>query len=171
MSRPQCCRQVTEAPRCAVFRPVGAQMGCTDEVILTIDEFEAIRLADLEGMYQEEAASWMRVSRQTFGRIVKSGREKVARALIEGRALRIQGGRVEMMSGNRSFACGSCHCEWDEPQDAGRPEKCPKCESTSVHRCRGHHAPASATAGCGCGCGDHSGHGHARHAQVCCCNG
>ena len=170
MPRPKCCRQVTEAPRCALFKPTGAHAGCTEEVVLTVDEFEAIRLADLECMYQEEAAGCMRVSRQTFGRIVKSGREKVARALIEGKSLRIEGGRVEMTSGNRSFACSSCQCEWEEPQDAGRPEKCPQCESTSLHRCRGHHATASSGGGCGCGCGDDGGHGHAHQAKACCCS-
>lgn len=60
------------------------------EVILDADELEAIRLADLEGMYQEDAATAMGVSRQTFGRIVSSARKKVAEGLVHGKALRIE---------------------------------------------------------------------------------
>jgi len=63
-------------------------------VVLGLDEFEAIRLADLEGLYQEQAAEKLHVSRQTFGRIIESARKKVAQALIEGRPLQIEGGPV-----------------------------------------------------------------------------
>ena len=63
-----------------------------EEVVLTIDEFEAVRLADLEGLYQEQAAEKMNVSRQTFGRIIESARKKVAEALVQGKALKIGGG-------------------------------------------------------------------------------
>ena len=55
---------------------------------------EAIRLADLEGMYQEHAAENMGISRQTFGRIIESAHKKVAEALIKGKALRIEGGKA-----------------------------------------------------------------------------
>ena len=65
--------------------------------MLGIDELEALRLADLEGLYQEDAARQMNVSRQTFGRIVAAARKKVAEALVRGRSLRIEGGEVEMV--------------------------------------------------------------------------
>ena len=61
-----------------------------------MDELEALRLADLESLYQEQAAGRMKVSRQTFGRIVESARRKVAEALVEGKALRIDGGAYEV---------------------------------------------------------------------------
>jgi predicted DNA-binding protein (UPF0251 family) len=76
-----------------------------DEVMLGVDEFEAIRLADLEGLYQEVAAERMGVSRQTFGRIVAAGRAKVAEALVKGKALRIEGGVVTACGVNTS-GCG-----------------------------------------------------------------
>ncbi len=60
------------------------------EVAVTIDELEAIRLADLDGLYHEEAAKKMHISRQTFGRILQSARKKVAESLIKGKALRIE---------------------------------------------------------------------------------
>ena len=71
------------------------------EIILALDDFEALRLADFEGLYQEQAAERMRISRQTFGRIVEAARQKVAQALIEGKTLSIEGGSVEM----RTFKC------------------------------------------------------------------
>ncbi len=98
-----------------------------------MDEFEAIRLADLEGLYQEQAAERMNVSRQTFGRIVESARRKVAQVLSEGLALRIEGGEVEL-SEKRTFKCDGCQGIWNEPLGTGRPEKCPECEGKSFHR-------------------------------------
>ena len=63
-----------------------------EEVRLSADELEALRLGDLEGLYHEEAAGKMGVSRQTFGRIIEGARRKVAGALVDGKALRIEGG-------------------------------------------------------------------------------
>jgi len=67
-----------------------------EQVELTVDEFEAIRLADMEGLYQEAAAQRMNVSRQTFGRILEAAHKKVADALVNGKALSIAGGSVEI---------------------------------------------------------------------------
>jgi predicted DNA-binding protein (UPF0251 family) len=77
-----------------VFKPVGVPMTALDEVILTLDEFEAVRLADLGRLYQEQAADQMNVSRPTFSRILETAHRKVADALVHGKALRIQGGPV-----------------------------------------------------------------------------
>lgn len=63
---------------------------------MSLDEFEAVRLADLDGHHHEEAAARMNVSRATFGRILDSARQKTADALVHGKALRIEGGRVEV---------------------------------------------------------------------------
>jgi predicted DNA-binding protein (UPF0251 family) len=67
-----------------------------DEVILTKDEWEAVRLADLEGLYQESAAEMMKISRPTFGRIIESAHRKIADALVNGKALKIEGGNVDV---------------------------------------------------------------------------
>lgn len=74
---------------------------------LTLDEFEAIRLTDREGLYQEQAAERMGVSRATFGRIVEAARRKIAEVLVEGKALRIEGGPVHAMQGG-PFRCKRC---------------------------------------------------------------
>jgi predicted DNA-binding protein (UPF0251 family) len=65
-------------------------MHCLDEVRLSLDEFEAVRLADHAGLYQEKAARRMKISRQTFGNIVRAARGKIAGALVNGRALRVE---------------------------------------------------------------------------------
>jgi predicted DNA-binding protein (UPF0251 family) len=62
-----------------------------EETELSLDEFESLRLADLEGLYQEDAARRMKISRQTFANIVHEARRKIADALVNGKALKISG--------------------------------------------------------------------------------
>jgi predicted DNA-binding protein (UPF0251 family)/predicted Fe-Mo cluster-binding NifX family protein len=76
------------------MKPAGISVRLLEEVILGFDEAEALRLADYEGLYQEAAARSMGVSRQTFGRIVEAARRKVADAILNGKALRIEGGEI-----------------------------------------------------------------------------
>jgi uncharacterized protein len=83
-----------------VFKPIGIPVRLLDEVVMTLDEFEAIRLADLDGLYQESAAAQMGVSRPTFSRIAAEAHRKVADAIVHGKALRIEGGPVHV-AGNR----------------------------------------------------------------------
>lgn len=128
MSRPQCCRRIGQEPPCTVFKPAGIPARFLEEVVLTLDECEALRLADLNGLYHEAAAASMHVSRQTFGRIVDSARQKTAQALILGKALRIEGGTIEM-SEARGFRCGDCQHTWEVPFGGGKPEECPHCGS------------------------------------------
>lgn len=94
MPRPHCLRRVGCAPATTWFKPAGVPLRELDEVTLALDELEALRLADLEGLYQEAGAERMNVSRATFGRIVEAARRKVAEALVHGKALRIEGGPV-----------------------------------------------------------------------------
>ena len=133
MARPKCCRRVAGPPCCGLFKPAGIPASSLEEVILTIDELEAIRLADLRGLYQEQAAEQMNVSRQTFGRIIESAHRKVAETLVESKALRIEGGEIEM-SESRTFRCYDCGHQWGLPFGAGRPQGCPGCRSLNIHR-------------------------------------
>jgi predicted DNA-binding protein (UPF0251 family) len=133
MPRPQRCRMVAGPPGCRLFKPAGIPATGREDVVLTEDELEAIRLADLEGLYQELAAERMDVSRATFGRIVASARKKVAEALVEGKALRIEGGAIEMAQ-MRSFTCYQCQHAWQIPYGTGRPQACPQCGSRNFHR-------------------------------------
>ena len=133
MPRPTCCRRVGQMPRCGLFKPAGVPCSSLEEIVLTVDEMEAMRLADLEGMYQEQAAQQMNISRQTFGRVIESARRKVAQALCQGQALRIEGGTVEVVT-MRKFQCYACQHVWELPFGTGRPQECPKCASANIHR-------------------------------------
>jgi uncharacterized protein len=96
MVRPCKCRKIGIAPNAVYFKPRGIPLCSLEEVCLTLDEIEAMRLADISGLYQEEAAQQMNISRQTFGNIINSAHKKVADALINGKALQIKGGIVEL---------------------------------------------------------------------------
>jgi len=133
MARPRNCRRVDSLPESTYFKPRGIPLTMLEEVVLTVDEFEAIRLADLESLYQEEAAEKMNVSRQTFGRIIESAHRKVADALVKGKALKIEGGEFEMAA-MRKFKCSDCQHAWDLSYGTGRPENCPSCKSGNIHR-------------------------------------
>jgi len=131
MPRPCCCRRVAGMPRCVLFKPCGVPAASLQEVTLQVDELEAICLTDFRGLYQAKAAAAMGVSRQTLGRIVESARRKVAEALTQGKALRIEGGKVSTAVA-RTIRCRDCRHEWPLRAGAVPPCKCPKCESRNV---------------------------------------
>jgi predicted DNA-binding protein (UPF0251 family) len=133
MARPLCPRRVDALPRSTYFKPRGVPVKELEQTVLSVDELEALRLADLEGLYHEEAAARMNVSRATFGRIVETARRKVAEVLVRGRALKIEGGVVERPA-LRHFACASCRHQWSEPFGTGRPGGCPRCAGNDFQR-------------------------------------
>ena len=90
MPRPKKYRCVKCKPDATYFKPRGIPMTELEEVALSMDEIEAISLADHEGLYHEDAALRMKISRQTFGRILNEAHKKVAECLIKGKALRIE---------------------------------------------------------------------------------
>jgi predicted DNA-binding protein (UPF0251 family) len=108
------------------FQPEGEKSSLFAEVLLNLDEYEAIRLADLEGLYQAQAASRMNISRQTFGRIIEAAHRKVADVLVNGKVLRIEGGSVSMRA-EKPVRCSSC-------RRALTPE-CGKCSERSCPHC------------------------------------
>ena len=96
MPRPCSLRHIDVNPAAIYFKPAGIPVHMLAEVVLRLDELESLRLADLDGLYQEQAAKKMKISRPTFARIVEEARRKVADALIHGKALRLEGGTVVM---------------------------------------------------------------------------
>lgn len=99
MSRPRCLRWVGCVPGVTYFKPAGIPLRVLEEVVVTLDEVESLRLADFEGLYQEEAAERMKISRPTFSRLIESAHKKVAEALVNGKALRMEGGPIQMKGG------------------------------------------------------------------------
>jgi uncharacterized protein len=138
MSRPKCCRRVGCAPDANYFKPRGIPSTELEEVILTLDEFEAIRLADLNGMYQEEAAGKMNISRQTFGRIIESAHKKISDVLINGKALKIEGGKVAVDT-ESEIKCPKCNKiinNFSESKKADKNILCPHCGKTNKTKCK-----------------------------------
>ncbi|HCE97371.1 MAG TPA: hypothetical protein DER10_02625 [Elusimicrobia bacterium] len=99
------CRKVHAKPACSCFGPEGKVSKVSGAVRLKLDEFEALRLADAKGLYQEVAAKKMGVSRQTFGNIINSARQKIADALVSGKSIQITGGTVKLTGGG--CGCGN----------------------------------------------------------------
>jgi len=161
MTRPRLFRRVGFEPEVTYFKPAGIRMVDLEESILTVDEFEAVRLKDLEGMEQEEAAKKMSISQPTFHRLILSARKKIADAIVNGKAIRIEGGNfMVQMPGRRGrgagmgrgmgrgrgmgagmgpggpgAACVCPKCGYTEAKVAGIPctsRKCPECGSMMV---------------------------------------
>ena len=132
MPRPIKCRRVDYVPEVIYFKPAGIPMRALEEVCLSVEEAEAIRLKDIERLEQEQCAEKMNVSRPTFQRVLASARQKIADALLNGKAIRIEGGNFEVAV--RRFRCVSGH-EWDVPFETlvtSPPESCPQCETPSI---------------------------------------
>lgn len=132
MPRPQKTRRVNSIPGATHFKPAGIPLRVMEEVIVSIEEAEAVRLKDLEGLGQEECAVNMNVSRPTFQRILVSARRKIADALLNGKAIRIDGGNFEMSF--RRYRCHNGH-EWNIPLEVleyESPQYCPTCKSTRI---------------------------------------
>lgn len=128
MARPKKHRIVAFNPEISCFKPRGIPMRDLLEVRLTVDEREAIRLADFMGISHEEAGKRMDVSRATFGRIVQKARQVVADALINGKAIKVEGGNYKIIDTAQTFICPKCRYRWLEPLGKKEPTNCPKCK-------------------------------------------
>ena len=96
MVRPRLCRRILAEPNVTYFKPRGIPLMQLEEVILSVEEFEAVRLKDLEGLEQGVCAKKMNISQPTFHRLVISARKKIADAIINGKAIKIEGGNYKL---------------------------------------------------------------------------
>ncbi len=106
MPRPKKCRIVKEPPQYLRFKPAGLRSQQLETVTLSIDELEAVRLADYKQMDHTQAAEQMEISRSTFTRLLDKAHQKVAGFLLEGKALEIDGGQIHFK--DNLFECGNC---------------------------------------------------------------
>ncbi|MDY6910903.1 MAG: DUF134 domain-containing protein [Chloroflexota bacterium] len=142
MPRPIKWRRVGFVPEVTYFKPTGIPMRALEAISLSIEELEAIRLKDMEGLQQEECAQGMGISRPTFHRVLGSARSKIVDALVNGKAIRIEGGNFQMTRSR--FRCGWDGHEWEEPTEeaSGKSRLCPKCHRSDVEPVYPHHADA-----------------------------
>jgi len=128
MARPVKKRKINCNPTSYYFKPRGISLSDLDEIELAQDELESIRLADLNGLFQEDAAAKMLVSRATFGRIIVRAHKKIADAIINGKAIRISESfpqSIKDKSRQTGSNCGS------RSEVGLRKNKCKKCLSST----------------------------------------
>lgn len=127
MSRPKRKRLVAQAPRMEGFKPFGIPISDLEPVVLLFEEFETIRLLDYEGLTQAEAAERMVVSRPTLTRIYEKARRTIAMALVEGKAIFIEGGDFHI--DGFWYRCESCfHVVISQEEKS----ECPHCHESSL---------------------------------------
>jgi len=98
MVRPRCLRRVFSNPETTFFKPAGIKMSQLEEVVVSVDEFEAVRLKDFENLEQADCAKKMNISQPTFHRLIVSARKKIAEAIVKGKAIKIHGGNFRLYS-------------------------------------------------------------------------
>jgi predicted DNA-binding protein (UPF0251 family) len=109
MPRPRKWRKVCSLPESNQFGPLNVSINQEHFVIMAVDEYETIRLVDLQGFTQEECADQMHIARTTVQRIYNDARKKLAESLVNGKVLKIEGGDYTLCDGlEKSCACGSC---------------------------------------------------------------
>ena len=126
-------RRIDGPPRMEGYKPFGVPMRELESVVMSIEEYEALRLADYENLTQEEAAKKMNISRPTFTRLYDKARKNVAKAFVEGKAIIIRGGTF--VAGDFWYRCNSCHETIVSPTPE---ESCEKCNSDDIVRIDGH---------------------------------
>ncbi|MBP2625879.1 MAG: hypothetical protein H6Q68_590 [Firmicutes bacterium] len=142
MVRPHKERRIEKLPPLTHYKPVGVPLHEIDEMILTIEEMEAIRLADIEQLDQAAAADSMEISRPTFHRIVNLAHQKIASALWQGQALRVDGGKFRIARQCQTDLshcfCLNCTHKCTVPHAAGECchdlLSCPTCQNFTASR-------------------------------------
>ncbi|MDH7576836.1 MAG: DUF134 domain-containing protein [Bacillota bacterium] len=132
-------RWVRFLPPETFFKPAGIPLRELEEIHLSVEELEALRLKDLEGLDQEACAAQMGISRTTFQRVLYAARSKITEALVKGKAIRIEGGDFELPAA-RMFKCAVCGYEFEVPFGTGQRGMdlaCPNCGKGPVHRFNG----------------------------------
>ena len=125
MSRHKRNRRVQSPPKIIGLKPIGLPFRDSEQISMQYEEYEAIRLADYNNLSQEAAAKEMNISRPTFTRIYSSARKKIAKAIVECKAIIIEGGNV--VFDKQWYRCKEC----DDVYEENEQENCPTCKSVN----------------------------------------
>ena len=129
MPRPENNRIVHEPPLFGEFKPVGIPGRSLSQISLSLDEYEAIRLADYNGLSHEEAALEMEISRSTFTRLIEKARNKIADFIVKGKILTIEGGSIHFR--NNIIQCLDCGHMF-KMNMSHKLSECPECNSKNL---------------------------------------
>ena len=132
MPRPVKPRIVENMPRVNYYKPAGIPMRSLKEIVLSVDEFEALRLKDMEKLEQNICAEKMGVAQSTFQRIITIARQKLITCLVEGKALRIEGGKFDLTNG---YFCLKCNRRYSR-EDSQKTEQGKELVETGANECR-----------------------------------
>jgi predicted DNA-binding protein (UPF0251 family) len=130
MPRPKKCRFVQREPGVTFFKPQGVPLRVLEHALVTVDELEALRLADFLGMSHEEAAQQLKVSRPTVTRMLARAHQAIADALVNGKAIRIEGG--DYILEGFECQCPQCGARWSLPNSGENEQVCGKCNNTET---------------------------------------
>ena len=155
MARPQNNRIVNNPPLFNEFKPVGVAGRELNKIYISLDEYEAIRLADKLGLSHLDASKEMNVSRSTFSRLVEGARKKIAEFIISGKMLTIEGGNIHFT--NNIIKCYDCGYMFNIKIDEHFSE-CPECKSNNLINIAGNY-------GHGRCCVEHNGHKRYRNRR------
>ena len=129
MPRPEKNRTIYKPPIFSEFKPTGISGRSLNQVVLSLDEYEAFRLADYDGLSHEEAADEMEISRSTFTRLIEKARKKIADFIIQGKLLTIEGGSIHFR--NNIIQCEDCGYMFKINIGVSFTE-CPECKSKNL---------------------------------------
>jgi uncharacterized protein len=130
MPRPRKCRFVTQKPGVTFFKPQGIPLRLLEHVQITVDELEALRLADFLDMSHEEAARQLQVSRPTVTRMLARAHQAIAEALVVGKAIRIEGGDYVLKGLERH--CPKCGAQWFAVDGSTTTQVCSQCRDSEA---------------------------------------
>jgi len=125
MPRPRKCRWVEREPGVTFFKPQGIPLRLLEHTVITVDELEALRLADYLDLSHEEAAQHLKVSRPTVTRMLARAHRAIADALVHGKAIRIEGG--EYILEGYQCCCPKCGARWSSAANGETSQLCQKC--------------------------------------------
>jgi predicted DNA-binding protein (UPF0251 family) len=130
--RPTRLRKVSNPPLISGFKPYGNrnQADSPETIFLNIEEYESLRLCDYEMLNHHQASVIMDVSRPTLTRIYAKARQKIAEALVLGKHIIIEGGKIYFDS--EWFSCKSCGCHFNNPDKQDEIKACPLCSSPDI---------------------------------------
>jgi uncharacterized protein len=130
--RPRCPRRIETEPVVTYFKPRGVPMRELEVVLLSLEELEVVRLSDMEGLDQEEAAQRMGISRRAVWEDLQNARRKIAEALVKGKAIEIGGGDYTVVK-RLMCQCHGCQAVWECPSSISEQTQCPFCGSSDIH--------------------------------------